>query len=70
MLDNIGAHAELVHRATVEDVVTKWPRMGWSGCFAGVVRKEMELKPWAHTSALGEGLADAVEGNEVMAAWD
>ena len=70
-IDNIGQNADLVHRATIEDVVGHYPRKGWSGCFAATLRKEIELKPWAHTTALGEeDFPNGVLGNELMAPYD
>ena len=69
MFDNAGLHPELVHEDTIKSVVAKYPRNGWTGCFASVVRKECELKPWANTSRI-EGFAEMVEGNEVMRPYD
>lgn len=66
IFDNMGGHRELVHMKTVENVVEGWPRKGWSGCFAATIRKEVALKPWAHTTALGNEFPEGVEGNEVM----
>ncbi|KAL4899875.1 hypothetical protein BDW74DRAFT_162880 [Aspergillus multicolor] len=54
MFDNIGAHADLVHDDTVKDVVEHYPRLKWSSCFAATMEQEVELKPWAHTTALGD----------------
>ncbi|KAL9110409.1 MAG: hypothetical protein Q9187_008056 [Circinaria calcarea] len=71
VLDNLGDHAEMVSRATVEDVVATWPRRGWSRCFAATLRREMEGKPWAHTTALGEDeFPDGVLANKVMEPYD
>lgn len=69
LLDNAGKFGELVHRGTIEAVVAKYPREGWSGCFAGTVREEIGLKPWANSTRI-EGFAEAVEGNELMKKWD
>jgi len=67
IFDNMGEHAELVHGDTVRDVVREWPRLGWSGCFAGTIRRENGLKPWCHTTSLGEReFPEGVEGNRVM----
>lgn len=69
--DNMGLHADLVHKDTIEDVVKHYPRKGWSGCFAATIRKENALKPWAHTTKLGEEeFPSGVEGNELMAPYD
>ena len=71
VLDNMGGNADLVHRATIEDVVRCYPRKGWSGCFSTTIRKENSLKPWAHTTALGEDdFPDGVKNNRLMAPYD
>lgn len=69
--DNMGGNAELVHKETIEDVVKHYPRKKWSSCFAATIRKENGLKPWAHTTALGEEeFPGGVERNELMAPYD
>ena len=61
----------MVHRETIESVVEEWPRKGWSGCFAATIRRENGLKPWAHTTALGEDeFPDGVLGNKLMEPYD
>jgi cyanamide hydratase len=61
----------VVAKETIEDVVKAYPRKGWSGCFAKTVRRENGLKPWAHTTHLGEDdFPEGVEGNQLMAPWD
>lgn len=71
ILDNIGRNPELVDRATIESVTAAYPRRKWSACFAATVRKEMGLKPWAHSTALGErAFPERVEGNTLMAPYD
>ncbi|KAJ5682264.1 HD domain containing protein [Penicillium macrosclerotiorum] len=52
--DNTGAYADLVHPDTITDVSKHYPRHHWSQCFAATIRRENSLKPWAHTTALGE----------------
>lgn len=69
VFDNIGGHGELVGREIIEEVVERWPRIGWSGCFAATVREEVRAKPWCHTTSI-EGFAEKVEGNELMARWE
>ncbi|KAL5340217.1 hypothetical protein BJX70DRAFT_127855 [Aspergillus crustosus] len=54
IFDNIGGNAQLVHDNTVKDVVEHYPRLKWSSCFASTVGEEVRLKPWAHTTALGD----------------
>ncbi|TVY48272.1 Cyanamide hydratase [Lachnellula occidentalis] len=73
ILDNMGSrpHADLVAMGTIESVVGKYPRKGWSGCFAKTIRRENGLKPWAHTTVLGEAdFPVGVEGNVLMAPFD
>ncbi|KAI7553117.1 cyanamide hydratase [Hortaea werneckii] len=69
VLDNAGLYPELVHPDTIKDVTKRYPRNGWTGCFAGVVRRECEGKPWANTTRI-EGFAEMVEGNRVMQPFD
>ncbi|OQO12199.1 hypothetical protein B0A48_02840 [Cryoendolithus antarcticus] len=69
LLDNAGKFAELVDRVTIESVVEAWPRGGWTGCFAHVLREEMGRKPWCNSTRI-EGFVGLVEGNGVMAEFD
>lgn len=69
VLDNAGLYPELVHEDTIRSVVAAFPRNGWTSCFADVVRKEVELKPWSNTTRI-EGFAEMVEGNSVMRPFD
>ncbi|KAG0649570.1 Urea hydro-lyase [Hyphodiscus hymeniophilus] len=71
IFDNMGENPALVHRETIEAVVGMFPRRGWSGCFAETIRRENGLKPWAHTTHLGEeDFPEGVKGNKLMAPWD
>jgi len=71
IFDNMGGNPQLVDKATIEDVVKAYPRMKWSSCFAATIRKENGLKPWAHTTHLGErDFPEGVEGNKLMAPYD
>lgn len=71
IFDNMGGNPELVDKRTIESVVKEYPRRGWSGCFAKTIRRENGLKPWAHTTHLGErDFPEGVEGNELMAPYD
>ena len=61
----------MVHAETICDVVKAYPRQGWSKCFAGTIRRENGLKPWAHTTSLGErDFPEGVEGNKLMEQYD
>jgi cyanamide hydratase len=69
--DNTGAYADLVHRDTIADVSDHFPRHQWSNCFAATIRRENGLKPWAHTTALGEEAFPAkVLGNTLMEPYE
>lgn len=69
--DNMGLHPELVHPETKVDVVRVFPRLGWSGCFSETIREENRLKPWAHTTALGEEeFPEGVLNNKLMAEFE
>ncbi|KAI4174115.1 MAG: hypothetical protein LQ346_008287 [Caloplaca aetnensis] len=71
IFDNMGGHEDLVHMDTVKDVVGHYPRNKWSSCFAATIRKEIGLKPWAHTTALGEDdFPNGVENNKLMEPYD
>jgi cyanamide hydratase len=69
VLDNAGLHGELVAKETIESVVKAFPREEWTGCFASVVRKECEVKPWSNTTRI-EGFAEMVEANKLMEPYD
>ncbi|KAL8726338.1 MAG: hypothetical protein Q9166_006786 [cf. Caloplaca sp. 2 TL-2023] len=71
IFDNMGGHKDLVHRETIEDVTKHYPRNKWSSCFAATIRKENGLKPWAHTTALGEDdFPTGVLNNKLMEPYD
>jgi cyanamide hydratase len=69
----MGAFAELVHPRTIEEISKKLPRNQWTGCFADVVKDEIKLKPWAHTTAMGpstEAIVSGILGNKTTAKYD
>ncbi|KAL8925729.1 MAG: hypothetical protein Q9172_002120 [Xanthocarpia lactea] len=71
IFDNMGGHKDLVHHDTIKDVTTHYPRNKWSSCFAATIRKENGLKPWAHTTALGdEDFPNGVLNNQLMQPYD
>ncbi|KAJ7146193.1 hypothetical protein C8R44DRAFT_690505 [Mycena epipterygia] len=79
ILDNVGIRANLIHPKLIETTVEAFPRHGWSEHFAGVIEKELALKPWCHTSTFeipnwtrgnSSNFATDVRGNEVMRAYD
>ncbi|KAJ5883725.1 urea hydro-lyase/cyanamide hydratase [Penicillium subrubescens] len=71
IFDNTGAYADLVHPETIKDVSAHFPRLHWSDCFAATIHRENGLKPWAHTTALGEEEFPAkVLGNKLMEPYE
>lgn len=69
--DNMGAHVDLIHRGTIDDVVAAYPRKKWSSCFAATIREENRQKPWCHTTALGEeDFPNGVLGNQLMERYE
>lgn len=67
----MGQHTDLVHQGTIDDVVAAYPRLGWSSCFAGIIREENRQKPWCHTTALGEeDFPNGVLGNKLMERYE
>lgn len=67
----MGFRPELVHQATIENVVKHYPRKQWSSCFSKTIKKENGLKPWAHTTHLGEeDFPNGVLGNKLMEPYD
>ncbi|KAJ5746869.1 uncharacterized protein N7511_008565 [Penicillium nucicola] len=69
MFDNIGAWADLVHLSTIADVCKHFPRLKWSNCFASTILEETGLKPWSHTTVLGDA-PSRVLGNTLMAPYE
>lgn len=69
LLDNIGANGEMVDGKTIESVVGKYPRKGWSECFRGTVEDEKSVKPWAMVSRI-EGFEELIMGNALMNEYD
>lgn len=67
----MGGHADLVHEETIHVVTSEFPRQKWSSCFAATIREENKLKPWAHTTALGEeDFPNGVLNNRLMERYD
>jgi cyanamide hydratase len=65
----MGLEWHLVSRECIELVTEKLPRMGWSGCFASTILKEIREKPWCHTTAL-PNFAESVARNELMRKYE
>ncbi|KAJ5826495.1 hypothetical protein N7447_003258 [Penicillium robsamsonii] len=71
IFDNTGSYANLIHPSTIQDVSNHFPRLEWSSCFASTIHEENRLKPWAHTTTLGEEeFPNKVLGNTLMAPYE
>ncbi|KAI1647420.1 cyanamide hydratase [Daldinia loculata] len=69
--DNMGINPQIIDAVTRDDVNKAYPRKGWSGCFSKTIREENGLKPWAHTTHLGEeDFPEGVKNNELMKPYD
>jgi cyanamide hydratase len=61
----MGWQPHLVPEVVIERVTSQLPRLGWSGCFSKQIEKEIEQKPWCHTTAI-PNFKEAVAGNVLM----
>ncbi|KAK4161081.1 cyanamide hydratase [Cladorrhinum sp. PSN259] len=69
--DNMSTRPYLVSEETKVDVLKRFPREGWSKCFEKTIREENGLKPWAHTTHLGEEMfPNGVGQNVFMSGFD
>lgn len=60
-----------MHPQTIVNITNAYPRLKWSQCFAHTIKQEMSLKPWAHTSHLGEKeFEEGVLGNKLMEPYE
>lgn len=67
--DNMGSNSQLLTEADIEAVTGQFPRRQWSSCFSGTIEKEIDEKPWCHTTAL-DGFAEAVRDNKLMQPYE
>lgn len=71
IFDNVGEYptiegfSEIIHHDSVVDVNRAFPRAGWLGCFAEVIREEERLKPWSHSTHIAD-FAEKVLDNKLM----
>ncbi|KAK9460693.1 uncharacterized protein V1516DRAFT_625775 [Lipomyces oligophaga] len=54
LMDNAGYFLPMISPETIDSVIALYPRLGWSGCFSTFVAKEIEIKPWCHSTAVPE----------------
>jgi len=67
--DNVGLNPHLISKSAIANVVEAFPRKQWTSCFGEAMVREIELKPWCHTTA-NEGFIEAILGNELMEPFD
>jgi cyanamide hydratase len=73
--DNVSDHPhlpdikDLVHIETRESAIEAFPRTGWLGCFAKTVEKEVDLKPWCHTTHIPQ-FGEKILGNKLMRQYE
>ncbi|GAA5837700.1 hypothetical protein JCM11251_002299 [Rhodosporidiobolus azoricus] len=58
LFDNAFANSSWIHPVTVANVVELFPRNDWVECFHNAMKKEIELKPWSHTTAFDYAAVD------------
>ncbi|PWY79516.1 cyanamide hydratase [Aspergillus sclerotioniger CBS 115572] len=66
--DNVGEHPQMKDLGGWE-INTRWKREGWSGVFAGVIREEVGVKPWCHSTHV-VGFEGLVRGNMLLREWE
>ncbi|KAJ5573283.1 hypothetical protein N7450_010267 [Penicillium hetheringtonii] len=73
--DNVGNHprvedfGKLIHDATRAQINEAYPREKWCSVFGGIIRKEVRIKPWCHSTHLGK-FDEEIEGNTLMKPWE
>jgi len=70
LLDNHGAHSHLINRATVDSIVEAFPRLGWNDGFADAMEREVELKPYSHTTCFEGAIWENSRANEYMKRYE
>lgn len=70
-IDVIGRNPELFHADTIDDIVKKYPRLGFNCHFADLMECECDNKPGSHTT-IGESIdfINRIRNNKVMARYD
>jgi len=72
LIDNKARLYELLHSNLYDSTVKAYPRLKWSEVFPCIIHKELNLKPWAHTTAFEKpgwqrgdesAFANGVKGN-------
>ncbi|GAA5869263.1 hypothetical protein JCM8547_005180 [Rhodosporidiobolus lusitaniae] len=58
LYDNLHSNPSWVHPSTVRTIANMYAREGWAGCFEEAMKREVERKPWSHTTAFDYPLED------------
>lgn len=73
--DNVGNHprvedfGRLIHDVTRARINEAYPREKWCTVFGGIIREEVRIKPWCHSTHLGK-FDEEIEGNTLMKQWE
>ncbi|GAA6000494.1 uncharacterized protein JCM10292_001541 [Rhodotorula paludigena] len=65
LYDNIAQYRSWVHPQTVAEICKAYSRDAWAGCFHDTMKREIELKPWSHTT-----IFDFSADEKGVTAWD
>ncbi|KAF8474657.1 hypothetical protein BDZ91DRAFT_629614, partial [Kalaharituber pfeilii] len=70
-LDNVGYLSEWIDMRTVEEVVERYPRLGWCYVLAEAMEREGREKPWGSVTKIGkEEWGMRVRGNKCMERYE
>ncbi|KAJ5087989.1 cyanamide hydratase [Penicillium angulare] len=73
--DNVGSHpnvkdfGQIIHETTRTEINDTYPRTQWCQFFANFVRKEINIKPWCHSTHI-VNFDKVVEANTLMKQWE
>jgi len=71
-LDVIGLHPSIHSASQYDDIVSKWPRLGFNQHFCALMKEEMAVKPWSHTTTVEEenGFCRKIQNNPFTKKYD
>ncbi|KZO98229.1 cyanamide hydratase [Calocera viscosa TUFC12733] len=70
LLDNHGARSEWINRKTVDGIVEAYPRLEWNDGFADAMEREVELKPYSHTTCFEGAIWRNSRANSYMKVYE
>jgi cyanamide hydratase len=69
-IDVVGLNPQLYHANTMDEVVKKYPRLGFNNHFADILVKECQHKPGCHMTSRVPETLDYVRNNKAMEKYD